>query len=373
MRSFRVATFNVENINRAGVFFAGRPQDAAYDTAALEAKASWIGDILDASRADIVGVQEVFSFEALELAASKSQYLVKSGPVTIRAPGAEGRQNEKTNAEGRIEAEGPFVGLVSRFPVLSVDSISAFPANVALRIPTGLHDNAGDVVTLPISAFERAVLKARIAVKDGVEITVLVAHLKSKRAKFLPGEDVEDPVIKALGAARSLIVRAAEAVALRSIVSGIIGDKEPGAKGEPLIVLGDLNDDVPSVTSQIIAGEEPPHYWPREQKQKIWDTLLHSVHDIQEAQSYRDVSYTHIFNGRYELLDHIFVSQEFVRQFPNRIAEVRNTRIFNDHIFDRRLAAPGERTNSALRPVSLGSDHGVPVTEFTFPNVAPPP
>lgn len=371
MRSFRVATFNVENINRAGVFFAGRPKDAAYDAASIEAKASWIGGILDASRADIVGVQEVFSVEALELAASKSPYLVQSGPITVLAPGTEGRKNEKTNSDGRTEAEGPFVGLISRFPVLHVESIAAFPANVELRIPTGLHDDAGTVVTLPIAAFERSVLKARIAVKEGVEITVLVAHLKSKRAKYLPGEDIEDPVVMALGATRSLIVRAAEAVALRSIVSSIIRDKEPGARGEPLIVLGDLNDDVPTVTSQVVAGDEPPHYWSREQKQKLWDVLLYSVHDLQEAQSYRDVSYTHIFNGRYELLDHIFVSQEFVRQFPHRVAEVRNTRIFNDHIFDRRLAAPGEKASTALRLVSLGSDHGVPVTEFTFQNVAP--
>jgi len=33
----------------------------------------------------------------------------------------------------------------------------------------------------------------------------------------------------------------------------------------------------------------------------------------------RDVTYSHIHNGRYEVLDHILVSQEFVRSNPNHI------------------------------------------------------
>ena len=99
---------------------------------------------------------------------------------------------------------------------------------------------------------------------------------------------------------------------------------------------------------------------------------MYSVHDIQGAQSYRDVSYTHIFDGRYELLDHIFVSQEFVRQYPDRIAEVRNTRIFNDHIFDERLSAPGLQPATSKK-APLRNDHGIPVTEISMrPSPVPP-
>src|SRR5687768_18312868 len=42
----------------------------------------------------------------------------------------------------------------------------------------------------------------------------------------------------------------------------------------------------------------------------------------------RDVSYTHIFNGHYENLDHILVSQEFYERNPQRLAEVMNLRYF---------------------------------------------
>ena len=48
MLSFRTATFNVENLNRAGVFFVDRINDAAYDDDRLKQKTGWIGRILDA-------------------------------------------------------------------------------------------------------------------------------------------------------------------------------------------------------------------------------------------------------------------------------------------------------------------------------------
>jgi hypothetical protein len=44
------------------------------------------------------------------------------------------------------------------------------------------------------------------------------------------------------------------------------------------------------------------------------------------AASYRNVSYTHRFNGRYELLYHIFVRQELAASNPKRIATVTTTR-----------------------------------------------
>jgi hypothetical protein len=47
MLSSRTATFNVENLNRAGVFFADRINDAAYDDDRLKQKTGWIGRILD--------------------------------------------------------------------------------------------------------------------------------------------------------------------------------------------------------------------------------------------------------------------------------------------------------------------------------------
>ena len=281
MQGFHVATFNLENLNRPGVFYVER-DDPPYDDVSFETKCNWIGSILDEGRVDLAGLQEVFSFEAVEAAVRKSKHMTSAGTPTVLAPGTEGRANEVQKANGRIEANGPFVGLATTLPVLSSESIVAFPSNVVLRIPFGVHDSPTDIVTLPINRFERAVLRARVTLPGDVPATVLVAHLKSKRPKFLPGEDKKDPFVQALGATRLIVIA--------------------GREGRAAHRLGDLNDDLSAVTTQVIAGDEPPPFFKREQKQRLWDVLMYSVHDIQEAQSYRDVSYTHIFNGRYELL-----------------------------------------------------------------------
>ena len=162
---------------------------------------------------------------------------------------------------------------------------------------------------------------------------VFVAHLKSKRGiVFGDTEDKNDPKIKALGAARSLIKRAAEATALRCLLVDELKDSNT-----PVVLIGDLNDAVASVTTQISAGDPPWIKLQPEQKRPIWDVLLYSTNDIQSRNSLRDVTYSHIFNGRYEVLDHIFVSQEFYGRNPQRIGRVRYQHQFNDHLVDETM------------------------------------
>ena len=67
--------------------------------------------------------------------------------------------------------------------------------------------------------------------------------------------------------------------------------------------------------------------------------LLYNVKDIQALQSYRDVYYTHIYNGHYGSLDHILVSEEFVRPNPQHIAWVENVQVLNDHLVDETLSS----------------------------------
>jgi hypothetical protein len=119
---------------------------------------------------------------------------------------------------------------------------------------------------------------------------------------------------------------------------------------QPVIVLGDVNDGGSAVTSQIVSGEPPWRNLSFEQKQALWDVVLYHVKDIQARQSYQDFYYTHIHNGRYESLDHIMVSQEFVAQNPAHIGRVIYVSLFNDHLIDETLS------NEAIEPWQ--SDHG---------------
>lgn len=265
--SFRVANLDASNFNAPGIRFAGREGkdgDPVPEKVYID-KVKWMAGLLDTAKADLIGA----AIYAPDLA-----HNLIAGPT---GP----------------EARGPFCGLVTRFRIVAQEAILAFPDDVTGKLLVPRSDGSADLVSIPIAQFQRPVLRVDVELRPETIATVFVAHLESKTELIYAGEDRDDPVVQALGSARSLIIRAAEAAALRSlIVAASTGNHKP------IILLGDLNDDLGSVTTQMIAGD----------------------------------------NSRYELLDHIFVSEELVAQNPAHIAEVKDTRLYNDHLFDSRLS-----------------------------------
>ena len=100
-------------------------------------------------------------------------------------------------------------------------------------------------------------------------------------------------------------------------------------------------------------GDSPSRFWPGDpaDRQAYWDRLLYSAHELTARRTGRDVSYTHIFNGRYENLDSILVSQELHDRNPQRIGEV-------DHLADSQL--------SDNRHGRVVADHGQLVAEISL-------
>ena len=341
---FRIANLNAYNLVRAGVPYYSSP---AYKDDELREKLDWTAGMLRAANADLIGFQEVFHEETLQEAVARV-----STDYDVRAPGATRELNE---AEGK--ALGPKLGLASRLPIMELEVVVDFPQDARISVPV-LHPTTQTEtdVEIGIRTFNRPVLKARVMLPNGAPCTVFVCHLKSKRPIYLADEDEADPMVKARGTIRSLLMRGAEAAALRSLVVSVTRDPQPGERGEPCIVLGDLNDGISAVTTVAVAGEPPFYKLRTAQKQPVWDVLLYNVFDIQARRSLESFAFSHIWNGRHELLDHILVSQEFVREFPNRIGEVLNARVLNDHVVDETLTqAPKTR---------IHSDHGVPVAEI---------
>ncbi|MCU0525252.1 MAG: endonuclease/exonuclease/phosphatase family protein [Elainella sp. Prado103] len=304
-RTFRVGTFNLCNLALPNQVFYKRE---VYTPEEYARKISWVAGQLDQLQADLIGFQEVFHAEALQQALQQSQtcqdlHLVVGKPIE----------------------DTPAVALASRFPILSHRFIRAFPAAARLEVQGA---------EIPLTHFSRPILSARLRLTDRIECTVFVVHLKSKRPIVPDHLDRHDPIEKAKGQARSLILRAAESIALRVLLMEVLRDRD-----HPVIVLGDMNDGGAAVTSQLISGEPPHRKLETEHKRKIWDVLLYHVKDIQARQSFSDVYYTHIHNGRYESLDHIMVSQEFVTQNPDRIGRVVYVSVLNDHLIDETLSS----------------------------------
>jgi endonuclease/exonuclease/phosphatase family metal-dependent hydrolase len=215
------------------------------------------------------------------------------------------------------------VGLATRLTVEDVDSIETFAQAESVVVPeVGEHRR-----------FERPILHATLRAKQGQRLHVLVAHLKSKRPKYLqdiqgnPLENRDDPVVTARATLRSMVMRGAEAAALRGIVLRLIHRTR-----DPLLLLGDLNDSPHSVTSQMIAATQAVAY-----DRQARDSALFHAWDVQtEAALKRDMAYTHVHQGWPELLDQIWVSEEFVGSSRFAVGDVRRVEVFNDHLHESR-------------------------------------
>lgn len=331
MSRFKVGTFNVLNLAMPGQ--VTYPNDRPFSKEEYADKIAWIGGQLRRMDAEIVGFQEVWHLDALKDAVQAGT--PSGAPLHVMVA----TQGQKT----------PQVGLATSLEVVRTITHHDFPDGFTLTV-SGIPD--------PIKSFSRPVLQADLKLPEGHELSVLVAHLKSKRP-LLDEETESDAKNIALGSARSLMVRAAEAYALRCILLKLMA----GTK-HPVILLGDLNDSALSVTTVIVSGTPPVHYLPPQEKQAIWDVLLYNAFDIQARQNTRrDVSYSHIYNGYYDTLDQIYVSQEFSRLNPKRMGEVEYVHYFNDHLVDRTL--------SRERPDRIQSDHGQVVA--TLRVTEPPP
>lgn len=332
MSRFKVGTFNVLNLALPGQVTYSN--DRPFNDREYQDKIDWIGGQLRRMDADVVGFQEVWHQDALRTAVQAGSPAGQHFQVLVATQ----------------EQKKPQVGLATSLEVVQTVTHHDFPDGFELTV-SGIPN--------PIKAFSRPVLQADLKLPSGQGLTVLVAHLKSKRPML--DEDAQSDVKNlALGSARALMVRAAEAYALRCILLKLMQGTE-----RPVILLGDLNDSALAVTTVIVSGSPPIHHLPPQEKQAIWDVLLYNAFDIQARQNTRrDVSYSHIFNGYYDTLDQIYVSQEFSRLNPRRLGEVEYVHYFNDHLVDRTL--------SRERPDRIQSDHGQVVATLRMTDPAPP-
>ena len=310
-----VATANVLNLANPGRTFYANQE--SYSQNEFERKIEWLGGRIAALNADVLAVREVWDEAAIKAAVSRSGLRYS----TVAVPGAE--NDDQTNGKPSHSHSGaqntPRVGIVTRLEVEKLQSFSEFPPLLRIQIP-GLGEHA---------KFERPPLLASLRMKHGQVVHVLTAHMKSKRPKFLqdaqgePMEDREDPRILALATLRSLMMRGAEAAAMRCIVADLLQRTH-----EPLIVMGDFNDGPHSVTTQIIAATGEVVY-----DRGARDTALWNAYEVQgEMALKRDVAYSHVHQGSPEVLDQILVSEEFLPNSKFSIGDVRRVDYFNDHL-----------------------------------------
>ncbi|MGP5548164.1 endonuclease/exonuclease/phosphatase family protein [Psychrobacter alimentarius] len=310
-KQFYIATANLLNFsNPDRIYYENAP---AYSQRQYQHKLRGITDLLAKAHADIIAVQEVWDSQALE------ELAVSLGfePKHVVAPLA---SNDSASAytQGRGAQNTPAVGFISRFEQLECSLLEDILPKAVIDIPDiGLYKR-----------FNRPPLMLRVNAY-GQPITIVTTHLKSKRALFLRDEnghlleDMDDPNIRVRAKLRSLCMRAAEAASIRmSIIERLHHTREP------LILLGDMNDVTGSVTTQLMAETGEVNY-----DKSMRDVALFDAARIQSRYDWmRDVAYTHIYQGMPEVIDQLFVSEEFLPDSKFSLGQVERVDYFNDHL-----------------------------------------
>jgi endonuclease/exonuclease/phosphatase family metal-dependent hydrolase len=387
MTRFTIASFNVKNLIGADREYY---KFQSYTLEEYAWKESWLADQLVTMNADIVGFQEIFEESALQdTVARADRYGAQSNAEAMPASDKRYRKRaifEHLAYHDYSQATLAFAPNVQdtgmpgqRRPGLAILSRFGFveePQNIqVLDEPLEIPFQAlggGYAGHFRVEKLGRPIMKARVPV-GGQVITVFNCHLKSKLgeydrpegAAFPPAADLTqyDPVGRALGSARAALRRMAEALVLRTEIVRSL------RAGEPVIVLGDFNDNETSVSSEMISGEVPfknyawmlrhdaehrgDRYSDAEAAQIAEDIdalRLHPAEKLFVRKSLRDMVYTTAFGGVYESIDQILLSRHFLPEWEGHIGEMSYFSVLNDHLTD------GSHPEAPYN--KLASDHG---------------
>ena len=385
--AFTIATYNVKNlISPDKVYYPFEyltPEAYAW-------KKDWLSDQLLQMDSDIVGFQEIFDEPALrdviedcDVKGAEINEMSQPGPNRKYRKRAIYRNLKYTpygpelnlvyapNMHSREEdgRRRPGVAVLSRFPIIEAEAIqdlSASPLTSEFDQLTG--GKAGD---WKLTALSRPVLRCVIDVQ-GRKICVLNAHLKSKHGEVDKAPDGSrpadnlleyDPMGRAMGAMRAALRRMGEALVMRKLILAELD------AGRPVIVLGDMNDSVNSVSSEILSGERPfkNYSWMRRHDARhendrysdeeneaiqanVRGAMLESAERMFVQRAQRDMIYTAAFNGIYESIDLILLSHHFQDGHTDQIGQLQYLACLNDHLTDGSFEeAPYNK---------LASDHG---------------
>ena len=309
---FRIATFNVRDFFDDALphVIGGLDRDGFGAWAQRRAKALYqrkieaVAATLARLDADVVAFQEIEGAHVLDA-------------VRAHLPGG-GRYLPAV--AGHADARGIACGLLSRFPVSSVEVHGAGQ----LAFPTFAEGDAR-----PFGAglaSRRGVLEVSVTLPDGSALCLLVVHLKSARivrrvdASGAP-VDEDGHYAAAEGAVRATVMRFAEALHLRSRVEArLLRD----ARAQ-LAVLGDFNDGPEGIAVRIVAGEVAEA--PRGRNADLdvaasleAGTLHHCVKAVPPG-----ARHTILHRGACQQVDHVLVSRALWRRF-------RSARVLNEEL-----------------------------------------
>lgn len=155
-----------------------------------------------------------------------------------------------------------------------------------------------------MNQISRPALQATVRANN-TDLTIVFCHLKSKLLSFPTGNSFvptnEDQ--RARYGAYALYRRASEATTIRTHLTGLLGNN---GETMPVVLAGDMNDEVDAATTQILNGPPGSETGTRgfDAKDKGDKSRMFNLAPLLPE----DERFSRVYRGRGELIDHLFVS-----------------------------------------------------------------
>jgi len=287
-----ISTLNVENLSKP------KPSESEAKKQQYKQRLSLLRDIIFRLDADILALQELISPKALD------DLFGLNFPSPFQP-------YKKPYVIGKPAERGVRCAVLSRFesgPKIDHETVAKFT-----------WPDRGIEWQLE---WDRPLLQVPVKVNSNLVITLFVVHLKSKMVTFPTGVDYsryEWPNLKyyAQGSFLSTLRRVGQAMDLREKLDAVF-ERDPEAN---IVVLGDFNDGLGSVTLDTIVGD---HIGAN--NTKLWDFELVPC----ELSLPTEKQYTYIFRGKGIMLDHILISKNMLPFF--KFATVYNELLKEEHV-----------------------------------------
>lgn len=303
--TLRIATYNMLD------FFEPAPELPA---TFLEEKVAFAANALRRADADVVALQEVGS-DALALRLARTELAALGYEHVVFAP---------------PDRRGIRNAILSRLPVLETHVHAAASLGFPRFVETD-PEPFGERIPL-----RRPLVQVRVSSQLG-PLDVITLHFKSKLGRAMQteaGEELLDMTARGFAEAqlRSLVLRSAEALFVRGLIDGLLGDGH-----DKLVVLGDFNDTIDSLPVQIVLGTG-----------RDLDPSLVLSPAAARVPEERRFSARH--GSRAQLIDHILVSAGLAQH-------LEGCEIFNEALRDHGPYDPNA-------PPAVDSDHAVVLATF---------
>lgn len=349
-------------------YWAADPGDSGMS--AYAEKLHWLARQIDLLDCDAIAFQEVFDEAPLREAIALSSW--NEHPHTLVMGGEPNFvETEFKGTPSRVYNKPRVALLVRGDWQVEAEVLDAFPADFGFDEPLVGRDGAERAFVYAqngqtVSRMYRPALRCVLTLPEWSErlqgvsaggrgqIVVYVAHFKSKAPmteRSQTGTSAEKARQyareNALGAARSAMIRNVDAAAVRWRV---IEDLEQHPE-RPVVLMGDLNDELEAISSDIAGGLSVPYFsrddYPDDDRELMRhvasDLALYSTARRHGRKTQRDVLYTFFWDGQHNTLDHILVSRHFIPNWMREdwgspaVGDVGSLRVFNDHLMDDML------------------------------------